>query len=213
MGTKAALIFGSVPYDDWSFLAPLRGKVLVICADGGLLCAAQAGFAPDVYVGDSDSGGFPPPGVESLRLPPEKNLTDLQAAYELARDRGCGEIFLTACTGGRQDHHLANLLLLESAWADGVQMAMLDPDNEIRYLRGGEVTLAPGAFRYFSIVPLDRELRNVRIQDAKYPLEAEAVRRGDSLTVSNETLPDRPARISIGSGAAWIIRAGRLPVR
>lgn len=209
MGTKTALIFGSVPYDDWSFLESLRGKVTVICADGGLLCARQAGFSPDIYVGDSDSGGAPPEGVESLRLIPEKNLTDLQAAYELARDRGFREMILTACTGGRQDHHLANLLLMETAWQEGVHMTIMDPENEITYLCGGEMMVQPGAFHYFSIIPLDRELHDVHIRDAKYPLQADVVRRGDSLTVSNETL-DRPAQISIGSGAAWVIRAGRL---
>lgn len=198
-----------MPYDDWSFLKDLHGKVTVICADGGLLCARQAGFSPDLYVGDSDSGGTPPEGVESLRLIPEKNLTDLQAAYELARDRGFREIILTACTGGRQDHHLANFLLMETAWQDGVKMTMLDPANEIIYLCGGEVNIQPGEFHYFSIIPLDRELHNVQIDDAKYPLQAEVVRRGDSLTVSNETL-GCPARISIGDGAAWIIRSGRL---
>ena len=37
MGDKTALIFGSVAYPDWRFLAPLQGQNLtVLCADGGI---------------------------------------------------------------------------------------------------------------------------------------------------------------------------------
>lgn len=209
MGTEIALIFGSVAYRDWSFLAPLRGRVTVICADGGTQCAAAAGFSPDVYVGDSDSGGVPPEGAERVLLPVEKDLTDLQAAYEYAKSHGFSRVVATACTGGRQDHHLANLQLLETAWQDSVDLAIWDERNEIRYLCGGSCTIPHGDFRYFSILPLDRELRGVTVTDAKYCLDGATVRRGDSLTVSNETV-GRPARIQIASGAAWIIRSDRL---
>ena len=209
MGTEIALIFGSVAYGSWDFLAPLRGRVTVICADGGTICAAAAGFAPDVYIGDSDSGGEPPEGVEQVLLPVEKDLTDLQAAYEYARQRGFSKVIATACTGGRQDHHLANLQLLETAWKDGVDLSIWDERNEIRYLCGGHCTIPHGGFRYFSIVPLDRELRGVTVTGAKDHLDHATVHRGDSLTDSNETV-GAPAVITIDSGAAWIIRSDRL---
>ncbi len=206
MGT--ALIFGSMPCGDWSFLTPLRGRCTVICADGGVALAREAGFSPDVYVGDGDSGGAPVPGAEAVVLPAEKNLTDLQAAYEYARDRGFSALIFTACTGGRLDHELANLALLEQASADGVERALvLDARNEVRYHPGGTVKLPAGEYRYFSIIPMDRTLRKVRITGGKYPLEAEEVRRGDSLTVSNE--PDEAVTIEIGAGASWIVRSER----
>ena len=114
MGDKTALIFGSVAYPDWRFLAPLQGQNLtVLCADGGIRCAALAGFAPDFYIGDGDSGGSAQ-GLPAILLPAEKDLTDLQAACEAAIDQGASNLILTACTGGRQDHHLANLQLLET---------------------------------------------------------------------------------------------------
>ena len=84
MGDKTALIFGSVAYPDWRFLAPLQGQNLtVLCADGGIRCAALAGFAPDFYIGDGDSGGSAQ-GLPAILLPAEKDLTDLQAACEAA---------------------------------------------------------------------------------------------------------------------------------
>ena len=206
---ETALIFGSYGYPSWGFLKQLLGKASVICADGGLLCAHNAGFPVNYYIGDGDSGGNPPEGIEAVLLEPEKDLTDLQAAYEFAKRRGFTRIVLTACTGGRQDHHLANLQLLETAWHAGIEARILDPWNEIRYLNGGNIQIPHGEYRYFSVLPMDQELHDVRIINAKYPLNVPRVRRGDSLTVSNETI-DGPAQIWIGTGAAWIIRSDPL---
>lgn len=205
MGT--ALIFGSAAYEDWTFLEPLRDHCTVMCADGGIGLAERAGFSPDFYIGDGDSGGKPEPNVTSVVLPAEKDLTDLQAAYEYARDHGFRTVVFTACTGGRQDHHLTNLALLERAWEDGVRAWILDPWNEIRYHPGGPLGLPETGYRYFSILPMDRRLRNVRITGGKYPLDAAEVCRGDSLTVSNEAAG--AVTIEIGSGASWIVRSER----
>jgi len=206
MGT--ALIFGSAPCAAWDFLAPLRGRCTVFCADGGVRLAREAGFPAGFYIGDGDSGGAPVPGAESVVLPARKNLTDFQAAYEHARERGFSTILFTACTGGRQDHHLANLALLETACRDGVRAFLLDEWNEIRCFPGGVLRLPPGGYRYFSILPMDRAIGPVRITGAKYPLDVPEVRRGDSLTVSNE--PAGPVTVEIGRGASWIVRSERI---
>ena len=72
----------------------------------------------------------------AARLWPERKISccarrrtqsDLQAAYTMARSHGCTRLYLTACTGGRLDHALANLQLLETARADGVEAILLDP--------------------------------------------------------------------------------------
>ena len=209
MGAEIALIFGSRDCSSWNFLALLRGQVQVICADGGTRCALAAGFPVHAYIGDSDSGGIPPEGTEQILLPPEKDLTDLQAAYEYARDRGIRHMVFTACTGGRQDHHIANLQLLEQAWRDGVDAAIWDEENEIRYLQDGTVEIPHGTFRYFSVLPLDQVLTGVTIAGAKYNVENFNVLRGDTRTVSNETV-GHPATVTVEHGAAWVIRSGRL---
>ena len=65
--------------------------------------------------------------MECVSLPAEKDWTDLQAAYELAAARGAKEILLTGCTGGRQDHHLSALELLETARNQGISARDLYP--------------------------------------------------------------------------------------
>ena len=208
MGAEIALIFGSVDYGNWDFLRRYRGKVRVICADGGLLLAKKAGFRPEVLIGDNDSGGMALRSVTSVLLPEEKDVTDLQAAYEYCLEQGYREMIFTACTGGRQDHHLANLQLLERAARDGVRARIVDPDNEVRYLAGGAATFCCDSFQYFSLIPIDAVLQGVSIRHAKYPLDAVQIQRGDSLTVSNEPL-DGPVTVSVERGAAWLMFSQR----
>ena len=207
MGEKTALIFGAMNYADWSFLASLRGAA-VFCADGGLRCARSAGFAPDYYIGDGDSGGSPPPGVPAEVLPVRKDLTDLQAAWEQAYALGFRRIVLTGCTGGRQDHHIAALQLLETISHRGCEGLLLDPDNEISFCIPGAYTLEPGRFRFFSILPVEPQLR-ASISGALYPLEDGELRRGDSLGVSNAFL-EGPARLTLSGGSCWLVQSGRI---
>ena len=187
MGAEKGLIFGSMACGNWDFLAPYRQwPDLVIAADGGLDCARQAGFAPTVYIGDGDSGGHMEPGLTCVPLKPEKDVTDLEAAYDWAKDHGLKELIFTGCTGGRLDHHMAAMELLETARTDGLKGVLLDEKNRVEFLTPGSYTLENLGYAYFSLIPLDRMLLGVTIREAKYPLTDRDVRRGDSLTVSNE---------------------------
>ena len=206
MGAETALIFGAVKADSWAYLEPVRGlSPLVICADGGILRAREAGFAPDFYVGDSDSGGSAQ-GLEALLLPAQKDLTDMQAACRAAIDRGAVHLILTACTGCRQDHHLANLQLLETLCREGIDARILDPWNEIRCIGPGHYPVPKSGYRYFSLIPITPTLEGLTITGAKYPLENAVARRGDSLTVSNEVTCANAA-ITLNRGTAWLIRS------
>ena len=207
MGAQKVLIFGSMPCSSWGFLEPLKDwPDLVIAADGGLSCAQQAGFLPRLYVGDSDSGGHSVAGMESISLPAEKDWTDLQAAYEHAASLGAREIIFTGCTGGRQDHHLSAMQLLETAHNQGIHAWILDPWNSIEFLGPGSYAVPKERYFYFSLIPVDRKLGTITILGAKYPLHGRDTYRGDSLTVSNEWIQD-PAEISFTEGCCYLIRA------
>ena len=86
---------------------------MVFCADGGYANAKGAGLEPDFLIGDWDSGEKPALDVPCVTLPAEKDMTDLQAAMDEALSRGVTELLLCGCTGGRLDHTVSNLLLLE----------------------------------------------------------------------------------------------------
>ena len=208
MGYEKVIVFGSSPCGGWSFLKAYKNwPDAVIAADGGMSLAKQAGFTPTVYIGDGDSGGVPDPGMIRVELPVEKDVTDLEAAYEWARDHGAREILLTGCTGGRLDHHMAAMGLLETACREDVRVRLLDDRNEVEFLLPGTYTLEQDAHRFFSLIPADPVLSGLSIKGAKYELSDADVPRGGSLTVSNEFL-DCPVKISFRDGACWLIRSG-----
>ena len=208
---KRAIIFGSMSCGDGAFLRPYLedGEWVVICADGGLRSARDAGLRPDYQIGDWDSGGAPEPGVPCVTLPVEKDMTDLQAAAEQALGMGCRELLLCGCTGGRLDHTASNLLLLEWLAERGGSGMIVDEDNEVRLLCPGVYQVADlPRCHYLSLIPLDRKVTGVTLRGTKYPLDRADLTRGDTLSISNE--PAGPAaEITIASGRALLIRSQR----
>jgi thiamine pyrophosphokinase len=179
----------------------------VVAADGGVMCARAAGYEPDLLVGDWDSGGREEAGIPSVTLPAEKDLTDLQAAAELAIERGYTRIIFTACIGGRLDQTMANLGLLEWVHDRGGQAILLDEGNEVRFWDGAPLTLErEERYSFLSVIPLDRTISGVTLEGVKYPLAQAQLKRGDTLTVSNEIVAPQ-AKLSAQSGRMLVIRS------
>ena len=215
MGAKIvrALIMGAAPCSEWGFLRAyleLRGPWAVFCADGGMDNAAAAGLTPDYLVGDWDSGGRPSADIPCLTLPAEKDLTDLEAAVDRAAPQGAEELLLCGCTGGRLDHTAANLTLLEHIAALGCAGMLVDSGNEVRLLGDGETLELDNtpAYRYLSLVPLDRRVEGVTLEGVKYPLSGAVLTRGSTLSVSNEPAGPRMT-LTVGRGRALLIRSQR----
>ena len=209
-----ALVMGSVPCGDWSFLRDyLLPECQIFCADGGVKNAIAAGLPPDFAIGDWDSGGAPVEGVPSVSLSPEKDMTDLQAAMDAALQAGHTRLLLCGCMGGpRLDHTASNLVILEWLACRGGQGMILDSDNEVRLLEEETVVLdntAGPRYRYFSLVPLDRRVTGVFLEGARYPLSNATLVRGDTLSVSNGPLGPE-TRIHVGTGRVLLIRSQRL---
>ncbi len=207
MGAKKGLIFGSAPCESWEFLRPYsEWPDIVIAADGGLVLSRIAGFFPTVYVGDGDSGGREEAGMINVLLQPEKDVTDLEAAYHWARDHDVTEFIFTGCTGGRLDHHMAAMGLLETATRNGTEGVILNPRNRIQFLLPGTYHVPNLGYHFFSLIPVDRILTGLQINGAKYPLRNRDVRRGDSLTISNEFIGDI-VEISFSGGCCYLIES------
>ncbi len=189
-------------------LAPGQSGDVLICADGGRRKLEALGLKPDWYVGDNDSGGCPD-GLPSVLLPPEKDVSDMEMAVDKALELGCREIILTGCSGGRLDHLLANLGLLERIEAAKAQGMLLDGENEVRLLRPGHYRILnqPPA-HYLGLIALDETVEGLTLKGVKYPLERFTLHRGNTRTVSNEILPGEAAELSFQRGSLYVIRSG-----
>lgn len=206
---REAIIFAAAPETDYEYVKMLLARVpdaIIVCADGGLRHARALGLTPQLMITDCDSTADVA-GQEVIRLTPEKDDTDMQACVRVSIARGCRRLYLVCASGGRLDHMLANLSLLEEAENKGATCTLLDSRNEVCFHGGGQRCF-PNTFghRYFSVIPLDESLRGVTIQNAKYPLHDAHITRAGMITISNETLGDS-AQITIMEGKAYIVFA------
>ena len=76
----------------------------------------------------------------------------------------------------------------------------------IEFLAPGEYSVPKDGYTYFSLIPIDRVMREITIRGAKYPLERRDTFRGDSLTVSNEWKND-PVELRFTGGCCYLIRS------
>ncbi len=199
---RRAVIMAGADITDYSFYTPLSGDY-VICADRGYLHARKLGVTPAVLLGDFDSLGEPvPENVKVLQFPAEKDETDLQIAIRHAVDAGFKKIYGIGTQGGRTDHFLANIGLLQRARLWGCEMILEDCDSRIRLLHGS-LTLPRRKNFYLSVIPFPGDAV-VSLSGVKYPLSAATLTVGDTLGISNEIISET-ATVCVHTGAALIL--------
>ena len=112
---------------------------------------------------------------------------------------------LLGATGGRLDHFLANVQLLQTALEAGVVLEILDPCNRIRLIDKATVLRRGEAFgRYVSVLPYTDTVSGVTLRGFRYPLTDAELRKGSSLTVSNE-FAEEEASVELKSGQLLLL--------
>lgn len=174
----------------------------VIAVDGGFASLAAVGCAPDLAIGDFDSLGYVPEGVEVLAFPPEKDASDMELALGEAVARGADAVEVYGALGGRLDHTLANLQLLASFAERGLTVtAVGERERErIAFLVGpGELRLPALPCGIVSVFSLTDVSTGVVEEGLKYGLDGVALTNRTSWGLSNEFI-GTPARIALESG-------------
>ena len=185
-----------------------KGDDLVIAADGGWNNAKELGESPTVLLGDFDSLGEPkvPQGVEVIRVPAEKDLTDTQLAVEYALQKGVRDIVIVGGLSGRLDHTLSNLAILEHLETLRVHALITDGRNRARFIRNNSTLIPRGAYAYLSLIAADPVVKGVEIDGVKYPLKKATLKRTHQYAVSNE-LTGNCAFIAVRKGGLYIIES------
>lgn len=186
-----------------------KGEDITVAADSGIRNALLLGDHIDVAVGDFDS--FPerdiPEDAEVIRLKPEKDITDAQAAIEIAIERGADSFVIIGGLSGRLDHTLANLSILEDLAARSHYAIMTDGVSRVHYINGGSALIGRSGFKYFSLIAASEIVKGVSIEGAKYPLKnARLTRRNGGFATSNE-IDGNCALITVKKGALFVIES------
>lgn len=181
---------------------------LLLAADGGARNCLEAGLTPDTVIGDLDSLDEPilealaSAGTKILRFPSRKDYTDLELAIQHAVELGAESITLVAALGARWDQTFANVLLAASN--PGIQIKILDGNQEISFLRSGEnIQISGQAGDTVSLISLSAQAKGIRTENLEYPLQDETLRFGSTRGVSN-TLLQSPASVFLENGLLMV---------
>ena len=203
----------------------------VICADGGLTHARALGIQPDYLIGDFDSeSGIPPVSTDSgsqtgsagaaaasengavrshceiIRLPAEKDMTDTEAAIDLAVSLGCQRITCLGGLGGRFDHTMGNIGMLSKYCGSGIELDFVDGINRVTMLPPGTYRVPRGEWKYLGFFAWGGPVTGLTLSGTKYPLADFTLHDDTSRCVSNE-ITDDPAAVTFRTGRLLMIQS------
>lgn len=164
----------------------LDPSLCYIGVDKGVETLLDNGIVPMLAVGDFDSleNMERIKGMDIKRLPTRKDVTDTHFAIEYAISQGYDELYVYGVTGGRLDHFMAALCLLQK-YRD-IAISILDQGNKIQLLKPGKHILSEDGYTYFSIFAIEEAI--IDLASCQYPLEQYYLSKEDPLCVSNQTL-------------------------
>jgi len=177
---------------------------LIICADGGAEHALHLAVTPDLIVGDFDSlpaeilETYEKSGVSCIRLPREKDFTDMEFAIEQALERGAKNITIAGADGGEFDHELANYFLMAKFAEQDREIRIITSEYEACVFCQAKI-LTGHIGDKFSLLALSPLVEGVTIRGAKYEVENLLLPFGSSRAVRNEFLQTR-VEITIAAG-------------
>lgn len=161
----------------------------VIAADRGFDSLMAYGVNPDLAVGDFDSLGHMPSHPNVIQLPAEKDDTDMVYALRKGLELGYRRFVLLGGVGGRLEHTLGNLQLLDWLAGHGGQGFLAGEKTVATCLRDGRtLTFPPSMSGYLSVFCNSGAAEGVTLSGLKYPLTDDTLTGSFPLGVSNQFL-------------------------
>ena len=177
----------------------------VIAADRGFDSLMAYGVRPDLAVGDFDSLGHRPDHPNVIQLPAEKDDTDMVYALRKGLELGYRRFVLLGGVGGRLEHTLGNLQLLDWLSLHGAQGFLAGEKTIATCIRDGKTLSFPASMSgYLSVFCNSGRAEGVTLTGLKYPLEDDALTGDFPLGVSNQFLGE-PASVSARTGSLLLI--------
>ena len=192
----------------------------VIAADGGLRYCSKLGIEPDKVIGDFDSVSTEEREMISLlkekdpgkilKLPVEKDDTDMLAALKTGLELGYRDFRIYAGTGGRFDHTLANIQCLLYLKSHGAAGYLMDENGMILVIQKETVCFPQDLKGTLSLFSLGKEATGVTIQGMKYTLKDSTITNDYPIGISNEFIGEE-ASISVANGELVCILEKSIP--
>jgi thiamine pyrophosphokinase len=182
----------------------------VICCDKGIRHLEGLRIKPDVIIGDMDSADplqlskYENQGIKIIKYPQDKDATDTMLALEYALWLKPEAIEIWGALGGRIDHSLANLFLLNHGAKAGVDIKLVDEYCEA-FVVHKEYSFPEAVGQTVSLFVLETEAKGITLQGFQYPLNNETLEMISPRGISNVIVSSQ-ALIKIDSGWLLVIR-------
>ena len=183
---------------------------LIIACDSGARHMVAAGVKPDILIGDMDSvpdaqrEAFKRSGVNVIRHPARKDLTDTALALEHALAQKPRTIEIWGALGGRIDHALANIHLLIRGKIAGIPVRLVDEYSEVIVAsRENRFDDAMGCL--VSLLALTPVVEGITLEGFEYPLARENLTLSESRGISNIIIAS-PAFLRVDAGDLLVVR-------
>ncbi len=196
-------IVGAMPLEP-ALTPQLRSGDFLIAADGGYAALTDLGIIPHLVVGDFDSLGCVPHHRDVHRLPCEKDDTDVGYAIKVALELGYTRFILLGGMGGRLDHTIANLQLLNYLAAHGALGILAGSGQAATAITNSSFTFPATCSGYCSVFCQCSAARGITLEGLKYSLTEGELTCQFPLGVSNEFL-GVPARLQVRDGSLLLI--------
>lgn len=171
----------------------------IVCADGGANHLSAVDVTPDLILGDLDS--IHPDTLRRFKdveiiEKSDQFKTDTMKLIDHELSQGTEELILLGVTGGRIDHTLSNLSLLNK-YADLVKISIVDEQAETEFVKNS-ITFSSILHRKISLMVLGGE-SSVTSKGLRWELDGKS-QQFSSFGISNE-VADSPVTIEVdGSG-------------
>ena len=183
---------------------PVQGDY-VIAADRGFDSLMAYGVRPDLAVGDFDSLGHRPNHPNVIQLPTEKDDTDMVYALRKGTELGYHRFILLGGVGGRLEHTLGNLQLLDWLASQGGQGFLVGEKTAATCIRDGKrVTFPASMSGSLSVLCNSGTAEGVELTGLKYPLDRHTLTSRFPLGLSNQFL-GQEAEVSVETGGLLLL--------
>ena len=179
----------------------------VIAADAGYRRAVELGISPDLVVGDMDSLGCTPKGIDVVKVRAEKDFSDGELGVRQAALRDIRYLDIYGAVGGRPDHFLYNLHLLKIAADLGIRAVIRGDTFDIHFTESN-LFLDTSVGDTLSIVPFEGKTHILKATGLKYPATDVTLTKKDTLGLSNECTATS-VFIGVEGGSALVVHSFR----
>ena len=213
--TTALVVIGGLP-PKRSVVQHLPRYDFVIAADSGLHAAIDLGLRVTAVVGDMDSvdpavlAVAEVTGSEIERVPRDKDNTDTELALLTAVARGARHITVITGGGGRLDHQLGVLAVMQHPALSECSVQAFWDTAQLHLVRGpGSIEITGPVGSIVGITPAGGNAEGISTSGLRWTLHNESLLAYSTRGISNE-MAEPQATITVTNGNLFVIQPNAL---